>query len=383
MKKVLLLLIFLIIPSILLVGCNNNDSQDTELDSNEIANENEDIKFEDEKIENPLDNIKPSDDKSKYSEGLLFELNDDGTGYVVVGIGKCSDKDVIIPPIYEGKPVVAIGTRAFYPLATISVKYINSVSMPDSIIEIGEMAFAYNPLTEIKLPNNLRIISQAAFLGTMIESVIIPDSVMRIETAAFMSLYLKSVYIGRGLSSVRLGTNAFLSAALEEIKVSNDNFDLFVINGALYSMEIGTHEHSYRLEAFPSANKAERFFIERNHTLSNGCLAFAYNLKEIHIQNENGTPCGPAFVSSYRIPLVDIAKLQNGSIKLSEINEQNCIHTNESITDVYLNMTKSAFLSKKRNLYILPKSDGMRYEGYVYHFTDGIMSIEEYASLIN
>ena len=318
-----------------------------------------------------------------FSKGLAYRLTVDGSGYVVDGIGECKDTDIVIPAEYNGKPVVAIGDNAFYPLRNGKISFINSVLLPDTIMEIGGTAFAYNPLTEITFPEGLVTIKQGAFFGTMIESVSIPDSVKVIGSAAFMSLYLKSVYIGKGVLSTRLGQNAFLSMALEEINVSNKNSDLFVINEILYVRDFNSLEPRYRLEAYPNASESKSLVIEKNHILSNGSLAFAHNIEEIHIQSDGGTPCGPAFVASYRLPLIDIAKLQNGSTKLSEINEQHCIYVNESISDVYLNMTKSAFLSEKRNLYVLPNAEGMRYDGYIYHFIDSTMSVEEYRSLID
>ena len=321
--------------------------------------------------------------EAAFSKGLTYELNYDGDGYVVTGLGECTDKDILIPAEYGGKPVMAIGDNAFHPLISGKISYINSVSLPDTITEIGEAAFAYNPLTEITLPEGLRTINQGAFLGTMIERVSIPDSVKKVGSCAFMSMYLKGVHIGKGLSSARLGANAFLSAALEEISVSNKNPDLFVLNGALYSRDFTSSKPCLRLEIYPSASKSKSLVIAENYTLSSGCLAFAYSLEQIRIQTEDGTPIGPAFAAAYKMPLIDIAKVRDGSLKLAEISEKQCIHVNESIADIYLNMSKEAFLSEKRNLYVLPKADGMRYNGYTYHFTDGALNIEEYSDMIN
>ena len=67
------------------------------------------------------------------TENLAYKLNDDGSGYTVTGIGTCTDKDVIIPETYRGKPVVAIGEGAFagVTLETISfAKNIKSIVCP-------------------------------------------------------------------------------------------------------------------------------------------------------------------------------------------------------------------------------------------------------------
>ncbi len=48
-----------------------------------------------------------------YSYGLEYLLNDDNASYIVVGMGDCIDKDLIIPSTHEGLPVNAIGENAF------------------------------------------------------------------------------------------------------------------------------------------------------------------------------------------------------------------------------------------------------------------------------
>ena len=52
----------------------------------------------------------PEDTEDTISEGLEYELNDDGQSYSVVGIGECIDPDVKIPEIYNNLPVTSIGT---------------------------------------------------------------------------------------------------------------------------------------------------------------------------------------------------------------------------------------------------------------------------------
>lgn len=37
-----------------------------------------------------------------HSEGLDFTLNDDGEGYSVIGVGSCTDTDIIIPSTWVG-----------------------------------------------------------------------------------------------------------------------------------------------------------------------------------------------------------------------------------------------------------------------------------------
>ncbi len=47
------------------------------------------------------------------SQGLEYELSKDGTFYILTGIGTCTDRDVVIPNMYKGKPVRIIDDFVF------------------------------------------------------------------------------------------------------------------------------------------------------------------------------------------------------------------------------------------------------------------------------
>lgn len=85
-----------------------------------------------------------------YSKGLEYELNRDGTEYWVVGIGKCTDIDIIFPTRYQGLPVTRIENFSELP-------DINSVKLSASITEIGKLAFRLcTGLTEIVIPKTVK-----------------------------------------------------------------------------------------------------------------------------------------------------------------------------------------------------------------------------------
>ena len=71
------------------------------------------------------------------STGLSYKLSDDGTYYVVKGIGECTDKDIAIPTSYEGLPVKEIDGWAFS-----DCDYTESVIIPDSVTSVGDGAFS-------------------------------------------------------------------------------------------------------------------------------------------------------------------------------------------------------------------------------------------------
>lgn len=62
-------------------------------------------------------------------------------GYAVKGIGKVTDKDIIIPKMHEGKPVKEIAANAYF-------RYLNSFHIQDNIEKIGAYAFDGNTVKE-------------------------------------------------------------------------------------------------------------------------------------------------------------------------------------------------------------------------------------------
>lgn len=71
----------------------------------------------------------------KSSDGLQFELTNNT--YTVIGIGTCSDVDIVIPSTHLGKSVTAIGTGAFRECTKLT-----SITIPGSVTSIGDSAFA-------------------------------------------------------------------------------------------------------------------------------------------------------------------------------------------------------------------------------------------------
>ena len=100
-------------------------------------------------------------------ETLEYTLSEDGTYYIVSGIGTCTDTEITIPAKYNGKPVTVIGQRAFCSRGNIT-----AISLPDSITDIGAYAFeGCRSLKSFTVPKSVKNIGQKAFIGCKIEKV--------------------------------------------------------------------------------------------------------------------------------------------------------------------------------------------------------------------
>ena len=208
-----------------------------------------------------------------YSEGLDYGKGHDGTYYNVVGIGSCTDTEIVIPPTYSGLPVKRISNSAFSGCDSIvkvvfgsniegihvdsfanctSLKSIvvseKVTSIKDAfagctslseihIVDIGawcemdiidfasvlskaDLYLDGKLLTEVVIPEGVTSISSNAFSGrTSITSVVIPDSV--ITMGGFSNCTsLKNVVLGKGLTSIE--NNAFYGCtSLKNIDIPN------------------------------------------------------------------------------------------------------------------------------------------------------------------
>ena len=91
------------------------------------------------------------------SNGLEFELNEDGVSYSVKSCGTATG-NIVIPATYKGKPVTKIGTSAF-----ANRDNITSVIVPSSVTYIGTRAFMNCAnLKSITLPSSLKTLDTGA-----------------------------------------------------------------------------------------------------------------------------------------------------------------------------------------------------------------------------
>ena len=173
------------------------------------------------------------------TKNLQYDMSYDRQHYIVTGIGDFyNDETVIIPAIYNGLPVLEIGSEAFY--GCINMKHLiiesgvvqigskafwscaklESVFIPDSVRNIGDGAFAYcERLKDVRMSNTLNDISANLFLDcislTFVKIPVNHDSCTIRYNAFNGCTNLKSVVIGPSIDSIEV--NAFYYCEVDTI----------------------------------------------------------------------------------------------------------------------------------------------------------------------
>ena len=165
-----------------------------------------------------LDKCKWCEKEKVTSKGLSFTLINNDTEYEVLGIGDCTDTDIVIPSIYMGKLVTSIGEDAFFHYHSLK-----SIEIPNSVTNIGELAFySCDSLTSIEIPNSVTSIGLSAFSGCYsLTNIEIPNSVTSIGDSAFSGCCsLTSVEIPNSVTSIQRSTFAGCTS-LTSIEIPN------------------------------------------------------------------------------------------------------------------------------------------------------------------
>ena len=210
----------------------------------------------------------------KPSDGLLFELNYDKKSYSIVGIGTCTDTDLIIPSIYNNLPVTTIGSYAFEDCDSLtSITIPSSVTIIDTwafedcdsltsvifeenskLTTIGSYAFCYcYSLTDITIPSSVTSIGYAAFVDCeSLTSITIPSSVACILSSTFDGCYrLTNITIPRSVTSI--GESAFYSCdSLNTVYYTSTKSEWNTISIGTYNSELTDATRYYYSETAPT-----------------------------------------------------------------------------------------------------------------------------------
>ncbi|GEM_PF-2436903 len=112
------------------------------------------------------DNLGKIGSDEPTNDYLIFSLLEDNTYGVALNTNYTNSviENINIPSTYKGLPVTRIMSRGF------ENSKIKSVTLPNSLIIIGDFAFYDTSLTYINIPENVTHIGYAAFAGSKLET---------------------------------------------------------------------------------------------------------------------------------------------------------------------------------------------------------------------
>lgn len=137
-----------------------------------------------------------AEQKGKCGSDCTYTLSDDGS-LRINGIGTITKKFNEDEQIKEriGKIIIEDGIEKIGEKCFADLRYQKmDVSLPDSLTEIGEMAFYHSWVSGIQFPENLKKIGDYAFEDNYFERVFLPDSLEELGIYAFAGgKYIKEI----------------------------------------------------------------------------------------------------------------------------------------------------------------------------------------------
>lgn len=191
------------------------------------------------------------------------------SGEIVIRKYMGNEKEVTVPGMIDGKPVVTLDDFSFCPTTAYEnydtdTEYSNpdsvnieSVNLPDSITVIRGAAFMYcKNLKNIKMPKNLKKINHSAFGGcSSLESIDLSHGVEEIEPYAFAETKIK---------------NLTITAENKDFVVYKDTLaDSIIENLTIKAKTITIKSHSLENTTLKNVKLEGRVTIEENGIVSN------------------------------------------------------------------------------------------------------------------
>ena len=155
--------------------------------------------------------------KTASITGLVFTLTDDGNSYLISTEKSSPSGEVILPNMYNGKPIIGFYAGTGSDVAFKS-KTITSVVISNNITTISNYAFGFSSKLEtVKIPNSVTSIGEYAFYNcSALTAIEIPSSVTKIATpivghmSKFTSIVVDS---GNTVYDSRNNCNAIIETA--------------------------------------------------------------------------------------------------------------------------------------------------------------------------
>ena len=233
----------------------------------------------------------------KVTDGLEFYLNTDKTYYILTGLGKVKDNDIVIPDTYNGLPVKSIGQRVFY---------------------------QYTNLTYIEIPASVTYIGTAAFFGcTNLEKVYYNGTIEDWCNFSFNGMYSNPIYYAKNCYVLNEKQEYY------EVTDENNSIDLKIPETVT---SISTY-HFYKMVAIKSV-------VLGDNVISIGSYSFSYctNLTNIEIPNSVTSIGAFAFENCTSLTSIEIPNSVTSieSATFYKCSSLVCIKIPNSVTSISL-----------------------------------------------
>lgn len=183
------------------------------------------------------------------SQGLAYEVNEDGKTCTIIGRGTCTNTVLKFPSVIDGYRVTSIGEKAFYydsgKVSSIVIPegidrieddafggcfFLSNVQLPKSLLSIGDYAFGYcADLVSVELPENLESLGKGAFDACYgLKTVNIPKGITQIRDCTFRECRaLAEIVLHDGIISI--GHSAFYDcSSLISITIPNGVTEILI-----------------------------------------------------------------------------------------------------------------------------------------------------------
>lgn len=243
------------------------------------------------------------------SQGLAYEVNEDGKTCTITGRGTCTNQILKFPSVIDGYRVTGIGEKAFY----YDSGFVSSIVLPEGIEQIGEDAFGGCVLLSgVQLPKSLLSIGDSAFgfCGNIV-SIKLPENLEYLGSGAFEACYeLETVNIPKGITQI--GNSTFRECrALAEIVlhdgITSIGHSAFYDCSSLKSITIPNGVTEILISTFAMCNALQTVRLpDTIRSIGNNAFAGCFYLTDITLPNGLESIGDDAFNECFRLENIAI-----------------------------------------------------------------------------
>lgn len=227
------------------------------------------------------------------SDGFEYNIKDNQVTITKYLGKKGKDVDVIVPSTLSGYPVTAISAKGAY--GVFDGMTLRSITLPDTVVEIGDLAFFRAWISKITMSSNVQVIGRKAFAMSDFTSIDLPDTLISIGESAFSDSKITSVKIPNSVTSI--GKNAFYSSNITSCQmyanIQKIPDGMFVFCKSLQTVELNDGLQAIGSDAFSGCNELKEIKIPSSVSkIGSDAFSGCLSMKTINI------PYGVEVISS-------------------------------------------------------------------------------------